>query len=152
MARKLNKALVAAVASVAVLAGGGYLAAPQIIKIMRPVSKLVAEGDAAAAKGDWDSAALSYGKAANRAGNDIALQLKYADALEYTVRGDIEKLRNLRSTQANILANDPRSVPALRRVLANQKIDVQSNPADTVAVRRPSRHGGAAGKARTRRP
>lgn len=135
MARKLNKAVVAAVASVAVLGGGAYFAAPKIIAMVRPVSKLIAEGDAAAARGDWKLAATDYGKAANRSGNDIDLQIKYVDAMEYNVDGDIEKLRAVRATQAQILANDPRSVPALRRVLVYQRADVRNYPADTAAVR-----------------
>ncbi|HEX8324761.1 MAG TPA: tetratricopeptide repeat protein, partial [Tepidisphaeraceae bacterium] len=135
MARKLNKALVAAVASVALLSGGAYVAAPKILQMMRPVSDLVAAGDAAAEAGEWEKAALNYGKAANRSGNDIDLQLKYVNALDHTVNGEVEKLRQVRQFQAQILANDPRSVPALRQVLAYQRSDVQRNPADTAAVR-----------------
>lgn len=135
MARKLNKVVVAAVAAVAVAGGGAFIAAPKIARLIRPVSKIVAEGDAAAAKGDWESAATSYGKAVYRAGNDMPLQMKYLDALEHTVRGDFDKLQNIRRTQATILSNDPRSVDALRRVMAYQKWDVEHSPGNTSAVR-----------------
>ena len=133
--KRVNKVLVGAVAGVIVLGGGAYLASDQIKNVIRPVSKLIAAGDESAKKGDWDTAALNYGKAVNRNASDADVQLKFLDALDHTVRGEPEKYRNLRTMQGQLLANDPRNVAVLRRVLTFQKSDVQSNPADNTALR-----------------
>ena len=133
--KRVNKVLVGAVAGVAVLGGGAFLASDQIKNIIRPVSKLIAAGDEAAQKGDWDTAALNYGKAVNRDSTKVDVQLKFLDAVDHTVRGDFEKFRNLRTMQGQFLANDPRNVPVLRRALAFQKNDVQGNPADNASLR-----------------
>ena len=133
MARKLNTKLVAGIIVVAAGGGAALIVGP---KLLRPsIAKLVSEGDAAANAGNYEAASVDYGKAASRSGNDIDLQIKYVDALEYTVGGDVEKLRNLRAVQAQILTNDPRSVPALRRVLAYQTRDVQDAPGETAFTR-----------------
>lgn len=133
MARKLNTKFIAAVAALGAVGAGGLWFGPAL---MRPsIAKLTAEGEAAVKAGNYDAAVLYLGKAANRDQNNIPLSIEFLDAMDLTVRGDAEKFRTLRQMQARVLATDPRSVPALQRVMTFQVNDVRNNPADNATVR-----------------
>ena len=133
MARKLNTKFIIAVAAAAALGVTALQFGPNL---MRPsVAKLKADGEAALKGERFDEAALLLGKASNRDQNNIELANEYIDALDFTVRGDIEKYRTFRQMQARVLAIDPRNLTALRRVMAFQTGDVQNQPSDSASVR-----------------
>lgn len=133
MARKLNTKFIAAVAALGVAGGTGLYFGP---KLMRPsIAKLKAEGEAAVQKGDYETAAMVLGKAVNRNQTNIPLCIEWLDALDYNVRGDPDRFRELRQMQVRVLATDPRSVPVLHRVMAFQLNDVRGAPSDSTAVR-----------------
>lgn len=130
MARKLNKKFVIILGTVIAVGGIGLVAGkPLAVKLFRPsIAKLEAQGDEAMRQGDYEEAVNVFSRAAPRDRANISLQLKLLDAYDYTVQGDIDKYRKLRQMAAQIVTNDPRSVPALERVLKFQLLDVRNAP------------------------
>lgn len=136
MARKLNKKFVIVLAVSGAVLIGGLVAVPTVgWRLFRPsIAQLEATGDAAMQAGDYEEAQIAYGKGANRDRNNIPLQLKFLDAFDYTVQGDPEKYRKLRLMMAQVVVNDPRSVPALERILTFQLNDLRGAPASAEAA------------------
>lgn len=120
--------ILAGVACVIVLLVCGVLFGQRLLK--RPgTDSLVAQGDAAMAVLNYHDASEAYGRAVGRRRDDVALLIKYADALNYDVNGDRDKFNLLRATHLAILQQDPRSLPGLERMLRLQ-VDLSRGTSD----------------------
>ncbi len=137
MARKLNTKFIAVLGVAGLLVGGGGVIAVVYGKdLFRPsIAKLEQEGDEAFAAGDYKLASELYGRAAYRARTDVPLQLKFVNAFDFTVDGDMDKMRELRQHYSTVLSAAPRNEEIIRLVLRAQLQDARSAPQYRPALR-----------------
>ncbi len=129
MARKLNIKFIALLSVAALMVGGGVVALIYGKDLFRPsLQALETQGDEAFAAGDYTLATELYGRAASRARTDVKLQIKFVDAFDFTVDGDMDKMRELRQHYSSIFATDPSNPEIIRRILRAQLQDARSAP------------------------
>ena len=134
--RKLNtKFLALLIASVIIIGVGAIFARDIGRRLFKPTTNLITSGDAAWNAGNYADAAKFYGQAAGRDKTNIETQIKYIDAFDLTVQGDPDAYAKLRGFLSSVLVNDPKSLPALERMMKFQRTDVRSSPGNKPAVR-----------------